>query len=55
MLPEQVDADVKAGKKVELMLVNRDGDMTYVGLKLELISRPDDFARRYSLADRAGR
>ena len=31
----QVDADAKAGKKVELMLVNRDGDLTYVGLRLD--------------------
>jgi serine protease Do len=30
----RVNADAKAGKKVELMLVNRDGDLTYVGLKL---------------------
>jgi serine protease Do len=30
----RVDADAKAGKKVELMLVNRGGDLTYVGLKL---------------------
>ncbi len=29
-----VDADVKAGKKAELMLVNRGGDLTYVGFKL---------------------
>ncbi len=29
-----VDADAKAGKKVELMLVNRGGDLTYVALKL---------------------
>ncbi|HEV7959585.1 MAG TPA: PDZ domain-containing protein, partial [Rhizomicrobium sp.] len=31
----RVDADVKAGKKVELMLVSRNGDLTYVGLRLE--------------------
>ncbi len=31
----RVDADAKAGKKVELMLVNRDGDLTYVGLRLD--------------------
>ena len=31
---KRVDADVKAGKKSELILVNRDGDLTYVGLKL---------------------
>jgi len=29
-----VDADAKAGKKVELILVNRGGDLTYVALKL---------------------
>ena len=29
-----VDADAKAGRKVELMLVNRGGDLTYVALKL---------------------
>jgi hypothetical protein len=31
----RVDADAKAGKKVELMLVNRGGDLTYVGLRLD--------------------
>jgi serine protease Do len=31
----RVDADVKAGKKVELMLINRNGDLTYVGLRLD--------------------
>jgi len=31
----RVDADAKAGKKVELMLVNRNGDLTYVGLRLD--------------------
>ena len=31
----RVDADVKAGKKVELMLVSRNGDLTYVGLRLD--------------------
>ena len=31
---KRVDGDVKAGKKSELMLINRDGDLTYVGLKL---------------------
>jgi serine protease Do len=31
----RVDADVKAGKKVELMLVSRNGEMTYVGLRLD--------------------
>jgi serine protease Do len=30
----QVDADAKAGKKVEMLLINRDGDLTYVGLRL---------------------
>jgi serine protease Do len=37
--PDQVgkrlDADVKAGKKVELFLINRGGDLTYVGLRLK--------------------
>jgi serine protease Do len=36
--PDQVskrlDADIKAGKKVELFLINRGGDLTYVGLRL---------------------
>ena len=31
---KHVDADAKAGKKVELMLVSRDGDLTFVGLPL---------------------
>ena len=31
---KRVEGDVKAGKKSELMLINRDGDLTYVGLKL---------------------
>ncbi len=31
---KRVDGDVKAGKKVELLLINRDGDLTYVGLRL---------------------
>jgi serine protease Do len=31
---KKVEGDAKAGKKVELMLVNRDGDLTYVGLRL---------------------
>jgi DNA-binding transcriptional regulator YhcF (GntR family) len=31
----RVDADAKAGKKVELMLVNRNGDLTYVALRLD--------------------
>jgi serine protease Do len=30
----QVEADAKAGKKIELMLVSRGGDLTYVALKL---------------------
>ena len=34
-LEARVDADAKAGKKAELMLVNRGGDLTYVGLRLE--------------------
>ena len=29
---KRVDADAKAGKKVELLLVNRDGDLHYVGI-----------------------
>ena len=29
-----VDGDAKAGKKVELLLINRGGDLTYVGLRL---------------------
>ncbi len=31
----RLDAEVKAGKKVALLLVNRGGDLTYVGLRLE--------------------
>ena len=31
---KRVDADVKAGKKSVLLLVNRDGDLQYLGLKL---------------------
>jgi serine protease Do len=31
----KINADVKAGRKVELMLVNRAGDLTYVGLRLD--------------------
>ncbi|MGH6827284.1 MAG: DegQ family serine endoprotease [Rhizomicrobium sp.] len=31
----KVNADARAGKKVELMLVNRDGDLAYVGLRLD--------------------
>jgi serine protease Do len=31
----RVAADIKAGRKVELMLVNRNGDSTYVGLRLD--------------------
>jgi serine protease Do len=34
-LEARVDADAKAGKKAELMLVNRGGDTTYVGLRLD--------------------
>jgi serine protease Do len=34
-LEARVDADAKAGKKAELMLVNRNGDSTYVGLRLD--------------------
>ena len=30
----RVEADAKSGRKVELMLINRDGDLRYVGLKL---------------------
>ena len=30
----RVNGDAKAGKKSELMLVNRGGDLTYVGLRL---------------------
>jgi serine protease Do len=37
--PDQVEArlqaDAKAGKKVELLLVNRGGELTYVGLRLD--------------------
>jgi serine protease Do len=31
---KRVDADVKAGKKSSLLLINRDGDVQYLGLKL---------------------
>ena len=31
---KKVEGDAKAGKKVELLLINRDGDLTYVGLRL---------------------
>ncbi|HKU64162.1 MAG TPA: Do family serine endopeptidase, partial [Rhizomicrobium sp.] len=31
---KRVDADVKAGKKSVLLLVNRDGDLQYLGLRL---------------------
>ena len=48
----RVDADVKAGKKVELMLVNRGGDLTYVGSAARLIG-PARFRCRYSPADTA--
>ncbi|HEX3809751.1 MAG TPA: Do family serine endopeptidase [Rhizomicrobium sp.] len=33
-ITKRVDADTKAGKKVELMLVNRGGNLTFVALKL---------------------
>ena len=32
---KRVDADAKAGKKAALMLINRDGDLQYLGLKAE--------------------
>jgi serine protease Do len=31
----RLEADTKAGKKVELFLINRGGDLTYVGLRLK--------------------
>ncbi|MEI9931005.1 MAG: hypothetical protein WDM89_10750 [Rhizomicrobium sp.] len=31
---QHIEADTKAGKKVELMLVNRGGDLAYIALKL---------------------
>ena len=31
---KRVDADAKAGKNSILLLINRGGDMTYVGLRL---------------------
>ncbi len=31
---KRVDADAKAGKKVEIMLVNRSGDLTFVALRI---------------------
>jgi len=31
---KRVDAEAKAGKKAALMLINRDGDLQYLGLKL---------------------
>ena len=31
---KRIEADAKAGKKVELILINRGGDLTYVGLRL---------------------
>ncbi len=34
-LEARVESDAKAGKKAELMLVNRNGDLTYVGLRLD--------------------
>jgi serine protease Do len=37
--PDQVarrlEAGIKAGKKVELFLINRGGDLTYIGLRLK--------------------
>jgi serine protease Do len=33
-IAKRLDADIKAGKKVELFLINRGGDLTYVGLRL---------------------
>jgi len=30
----RIEADAKAGRKVEMMLVSRDGDLTYVALRL---------------------
>jgi serine protease Do len=32
---KRVEADVKAGRKTELLLVNRDGELRYVGIKLD--------------------
>lgn len=31
---KKIDGDAKSGKKVELLLINRGGDLTYVGLRL---------------------
>jgi serine protease Do len=31
---KRVDGDIKAGRKAALMLINRDGDLQYLGLKL---------------------
>ena len=31
----KINADIKAGRKVELMLVNRGGEITYIGLRLD--------------------
>jgi serine protease Do len=31
---KRVEADVKAGRKTELLLINRDGDLRYVGLRM---------------------
>jgi serine protease Do len=31
----RVEADAKAGKKVELFLINRGGELVYVGLRLD--------------------
>jgi hypothetical protein len=30
----RLESDAKAGKKVALVLINRGGDLTYVGLRL---------------------
>ena len=30
----KIEGDAKSGKKVELLLINRGGDLTYVGLRL---------------------
>jgi serine protease Do len=31
---KRVEADVKAGRKVDLLLVNRGGDLAYVAIRL---------------------
>ena len=33
-IAKRIDADVKADKKSVLLLVNRDGDLQYLGLRL---------------------